>query len=241
MGSKDILQEVKRSYSAIAHEFDATRDRPWQEFKIFLDYLRKQAQPVFASARSESGHRMHDPPALFRQTLASANNRLRLLDVGCGNGRLSHFLKKNPIEYTGVDNNRTMLRIAKKKNPHAVFRFAEITKLPFPARSFGAAWCIAVLHHLPTKKLRLQALKEIKRILKPNGLLFITVWNLWQPKYRKYIDQKTQNAEIPWGTEKKILRYYYAFKQNELRDLLKSAGFKKIKKITSNHNFAFIA
>lgn len=212
MGNRDILQEVKRSYSAIAHEFDATRDRPWPEFSIFLKEIKKRF--------------------IYKKRLAT-------LDVGCGNGRLSHFLKNEPIEYVGVDNNRTMLRIAKKKNPHVTFRFAEITKLPFSTHSFDTVWCIAVLHHLPTKKLRVKALKEIKRILKKNGLLMLTVWNLWQPKYRKYIDKKTQNAEIPW--KKKILRYYYAFKQNELHDLLKNAGFKKIKKVKSNHNFAFIA
>lgn len=216
MGNRDILQEVKRSYSAIAHEFDATRDRPWPEFADFLKEIKKRF--------------------IYKKRLAA-------LDVGCGNGRLSHFLTlrqaQGDIEYVGVDNNRTMLRIAKKKNPSATFRFAEITKLPFPAHSFDTVWCIAVLHHLTTEKLRLKALKEMKRVLKPGGLLFLMVWNLWQPRYKKYIDKKTQNAEIPW--KKKILRYYYAFKQNELHDLLKSAGFKKIKKVKSNHNFAFIA
>jgi ubiquinone/menaquinone biosynthesis C-methylase UbiE len=212
MENKDILQEVKRTYSAIAHEFDATRDRLWPEFKAFLKEIEKRF--------------------IYKKRLAA-------LDVGCGNGRLSHFLKNYPLNYVGVDNNRTMLRIAKKKNPNAIFKYAEITKLPFPSHSFDTVWCIAVLHHLPTKKLRLQALREIKRVLKPDGLLCLTVWNLWQPKYRKYINQKTHNAAIPW--KEKILRYYYAFKQNEFRDLLKNAGLNKMKQLKSMHNFAFVA
>lgn len=222
MKPKHILQEVKKTYSAIAHEFDATRDRPWPEFSVFLSELKKH----------------------YNLQATSYN----LLDVGCGNGRLSHFLTLRqtqddikPIDYTGVDNNRTMLRIAKKKNPKAHFRYANAYKLPFSSRSFDTVWAIALLHHLPTKKLQLCALKEMKRVLKPGGLLCLMVWNLWQKKYKKYIDKKIHHAQIPWGQNKKILRYYYAFKKNELRDLLKSVGLSTIKKVKSKNNFAFSA
>jgi ubiquinone/menaquinone biosynthesis C-methylase UbiE len=222
MGSKDILQQVKKTYSAIAYEFDATRDRPWPEFKVFLEEIKRR----FINKK-----------------------RLAALDVGCGNGRLSHFLKNYPIEYIGIDNNRIMLRIAKKKNPKARFRYADTCKLPFSAHSFDTVWSIALLHHLPTKKLRLQALKEMKRVLKPGGLLCLTVWNLWQKKYKKYIDTKTHHAQIPWGQNKKILRYYYAFRATELRDLLKKSGFRKIKQFRPSYrstplplyNLSFIA
>lgn len=209
-----ILKNVKATYSAIAHEFDVTRDHPWPEFGIFLSKLKK--------------HYNLQPTSY------------KLLDVGCGNGRLSHFLKNEPVNYIGVDNNRTMLRIAKKKNPRVHFRYADACKLPFPTHSFDAVWAIALLHHLPTKKLQLCALKEMKRVLKPGGLLCLTVWNLWQPKYKKYIDIKTHHAQIPWGSDNKIKRFYYAFKKRELQDLLKKAGLSKMKQVKSTHNIVFI-
>lgn len=200
----------------IAHEFDATRDRPWPEFKVFLAALKKLG-------------------------------KIKLLDVGCGNGRLSHFLTLRqaqgdiqPIDYTGMDNNRTMLKIAKKKNPKAKFRYGDICKLPFPARSFDTVWSIAVLHHLPVKKLQQKALQEMKRVLKPGGLLCLTVWNLWQKKYKKYIDTKTHHAHIPWGQNKKILRYYYAFRATEIHKLLETTGFYSIKKLRSKHNLSYL-
>jgi len=211
---KRILQQVKDTYSAISHEFDATRDRVWPEFSIFLKtlHLKKSSKPI------------------------------RLLDVGCGNGRLAHFLKNYPIDYTGVDNSREMIRISKKKNRHALFRVADARKLPFPKDAFQSVWMIAVLHHLPTEKLRKQALKEIKRVLKKNATLMLTVWNLLpQTKYRTYIDPKTHDALIPWGKEKKWKRYYHAFTMKELTELIQGAGFSLVKKIRNSRNLAVIA
>lgn len=213
MDPQQLLHKVKKIYTAISEEFDATRHKPWPEFKIFLQYFFKL------------------------QTLGSANSRFRLLDVGCGNGRLLHFLKNEPIEYVGVDNNRTMLKIAKKKAPKAIFRYADILKLPFLAASFDMVWCIAVLHHLPTPKLQLQAVHEMKRVLKKNGLLMLMVWNLWQPKYKKFIQEKTHHALIPW--KNKVERFYYAFRAQEIEKLLKKAGFPKWKRIKSERNLAY--
>lgn len=204
MKTHAILKKVRTDYTQIAKEFDKARDREWPEFSFFLKYLKKQ------NTKKES---------------------VRLLDCGCGNGRLAQFLQSESIDYTGVDNNRSLLAIAKKKNLRSLFRYADILKLPFPADSFDTVWCIAVLHHIPTKTLRLKAVKEMRRVLKKNGLLVLTVWNLWQPKYRKYINQKNHVAYIPWGPAKKIQRYYYAFKEKELRALLRESGFSRLKKV----------
>lgn len=224
MKTHAILKKVRTDYTLIAKEFDKARDREWPEFSLFLKYLKRQNKK---------------------------KEIIRLLDLGCGNGRLAQFLKTESIDYTGVDNNRSLLAIAKKKNPRSLFRYADILKLPFPADLFDTVWCIAVLHHIPTKKLQLKALKEIKRVLKKNGTLMITVWNLWQARYKNFIDKETQNALIAWKRLKKgetIQRYYYAFQEKELRALLKKSGFSRLKKVVIKseqphyqRNIAFIA
>lgn len=214
MKPRDILQQIKDTYSAIAHEFDATRDRVWPEFRTFLKalHLKKSSKPI------------------------------KLLDVGCGNGRLAHFLKNHPIDYTGIDNSREMIRISKKKNVSARFKIADACKLPFQKNSFHSVWMIAVLHHLPTEQLRNRCLKETKRVLEKNGTLMLTVWNLLpQKKYRTYIDSKTSDAFIPWGKEKKWNRYYHAFTLKELTKLIQGAGFSIVKKIRNSRNLAVIA
>lgn len=209
MQTKDVLNKVKTDYGLIAEEFSKTREKPWSEFSEFLKNLNPGGE-----------------------------GKIKLLDVGCGNGRLYEFLKAEPVNYTGIDNNRAFLKIAKQKYPDAKFRYADAVKLPFFAKSFDTVWCIAVLHHLPTKTLRLKACKEIARVLKTNGKLMITVWNLWQKKYHKFINKKTHNALIPWNN--KLNRYYYAFKPAELKILLKQAGFTFVKNIKSQHNLAYI-
>lgn len=216
MKSNGIVQQVKHTYSAIAHEFDATRDRQWPEFSVFLKHM-------------------------FRQTRAKLKP-IRLLDIGCGNGRLSRFLKPYSVDYTGIDNNKKFVRIAKKKNRKAKFLLADALKLPFSKNSFDSVWVIAVLHHLPTEKLRRKALIEAKKVLKKNGTLMLTMWNLLpQKKYKKYMNPKTHDFQIPWGKEKKWIRYYHAFTMPELTTLISSTGFSIVKKIRNARNLAVIA
>lgn len=166
----------------------------------------------------------------------------KLLDLGCGNGRLLSFFKDKPTDYTGLDNNKKLLSFAKKSHPKAKFKYGDILHLPFPASSFDTVWCIAVLHHIPTEKLQLKACKEMLRVLKSKGKLMLTVWNLWQPKYKKYIDKKTHDCLIPWGTEKKVKRYYHAFTSPELKRLLKESGFelKKEIKLKDSWNLSYV-
>lgn len=219
MKSAQILKKVIADYTSIAKEFDSTRNQSWPEFEDFLKIIKP-----------------------------SKGVKIKLLDAGCGNGRLLDFFNEKSIkniDYTGIDNNRVLLKIARGKHPKAefkkaAFKYGDILSLPLPARSFDCVWCIAVLHHIPGTRLQLKALKILKKILKKNGVLMLTVWNLWQPKYKKYICARMHEALIPWGGNKKTKRFYYAFKQAELAALLKKAGFKNFKKIGNNPNIAFV-
>lgn len=215
MKAEKILKKVKKDYTTIATSFDSTRKDAWEEFDMLKAELEK-----FDGEKKSS-----------------------LLDAGCGNGRLALFLPLEKISYTGTDNNKALLELAKKNTDHLrprpFFTCAEAQKLPFKKAQFDVITSFAVIHHLPTETLQLKALKELRRILKPGGALFITSWNLWQPKYKKYIDTKTHHSFIPWGTPVTVERFYYAFKVNELRSLLKKAGFTRIKRLNSNHNFFF--
>lgn len=110
----------------------------------------------------------------------------KVLDLGCGNGRLTELLKDLDIKYIGIDSSEKLISLAKKKYPNYEFLKADALKLPFENNSFDKVISIAVLHHIPSRKLRLQFLKEIKRVLKPNGKLVLTIWNLWQLMFFKY-------------------------------------------------------
>jgi len=188
------------------------------------------------------------PWADFDIFLEYLQDEQNILDIGCGNGRLNESLKKKKLYYNGVDNSGNLIMRAQRKYPQQFFQVGDILKLPFVKEEFDAALAVAVLHHIPSAKLRRAALKEISRVLKPNGYLLMTNWNLWQNKYRHLIwlhllkkifhlnDFDKGDVLVPWKSPKgKIIqqRYYHAFTTNELSTLAENSGFKIIKQYYS--------
>jgi len=77
----------------------------------------------------------------------------------------------------------------------------------------------------------------MKRVLKPNGKLFIAVWNKWQPRFIF----KSKEQIIPWKVKDKTYqRYYYLFNIFEFKNLLKKYNFK-IKKSYIDKNISILA
>ena len=138
----------------------------------------------------------------------------KVLDLGCGNGRLYQLFMGQNIDYTGVDFSENFIKIAKEKyGDH--FKIADILSLPFSSQYFDSVWSIAVLHHIPTKELRKRALSEIKRVLRPNGRVIMTNWKI-NLLFKK-------DVLIPFHGRK---RYYHVFSKREIGKLFKEAGFK---------------
>jgi ubiquinone/menaquinone biosynthesis C-methylase UbiE len=175
----------------------------------------------------------------------------KILDLGCGNGRLLELFKGLDIDYVGVDGSEKLIEIAKKKYLQAKFQKANVLNLPFKDNYFDKVFCIAVFHHIPSQELRIRFLKEIKRVLKPNGVLVLSVWSLWQKRFIKYhlkcfflkILGKSRldfrDIFYPWKDEKgKVLiqRYIHGFTKRELKSLLRKTDFtiKEIRKEKEN-------
>jgi len=165
-----------------------------------------------------------------------ASSQDKVLDLGCGNGRLLQIFQAIDIDYIGVDSSKKLIEIAQKTYPNARFQVVDALHLPFPTNYFDKVYSIAVLHHIPSTELRLEFLEGVKRVLRPGGLLILTVWDLWQGrgwklnlKYgtlkllgRSKLDFK--DVFVPWG--KNYQRYIHCFTKKELMKLVKKAGFK---------------
>jgi SAM-dependent methyltransferase len=160
----------------------------------------------------------------------------KVLDLGCGNGRLLQIFKGININYTGVDNSEKLIESAKKIYPNTTFLVADALHLPFPSDYFDKIYSIAVLHHIPSEELRLKFLEEAKRVLRPQGLLILTVWDLWRGrgwklnlkfgilKLLRMSKVDFGDVFVPWA--QKYQRYVHCFMKGELINLAQKTGFK---------------
>ncbi len=96
-----------------------------------------------------------------------------VLDVGTGTGAFIHVLRKifPKARITGVDPNQKSLATARKYHPDVTFLGMEAEKLNFNDNTFDAVSISMALHHLPKVK---KGLKEIKRVVKPDGYIIIS-------------------------------------------------------------------
>jgi len=163
----------------------------------------------------------------------------KILDLGCGSGRLLEILKDRNISYFGIDGSENLIEIAKRNYPDFKFQVTDVLSLPFPNNFFDKIFSIRVLMHVPSKEFQLQFLKEAKRVLKPGGLLILTAWYLWKLRskinfllmvknaFLKIIGKSKLDfgdALIPW--DKKAMRYYHYFTKRELKKLVEESDFE---------------
>jgi SAM-dependent methyltransferase len=181
----------------------------------------------------------------------------RILDVGCGNGRLLEILKEKQIEYLGVDLSLELINIAKARFPNDKFLLGDILELgKLPEKDFNYIFCVALFHHLPGKDLRIKALKQLANKLEDNGKIIITVWNLWsQKKFLKLIlkyawlkilgKHKFDFGDIlfDWKNslgERLSQRYYHAFTRRELQKIIIQTGLKIERLYKDKYNYYLI-
>lgn len=155
----------------------------------------------------------------FIEFLATPNGRI--LDLGCGPGRDTLFYQSQGYRVTGVDLSMGMLQEARRRVPGGQFIQADMRQLPLPDRRFNGLWASASLLHLPKQSAGL-ALAEMRRVLAPKGLLFLTV--------------KKGTAESWREPEGEGPRFYFAYYQaEELLNKVAQAGFE-ILSLSENHS-----
>ncbi len=148
-------------------------------------------------------------------------NVKRILDLGCGSGGHTVYLAMQGFELYAMDVSGEAVKIAKKQVKEnrlkAVLKLGSIYhKLHFRDDFFDAVVCIRVIHHARIGDIR-NAIDEIERILKPGGLIFVTVrkskWKRMDRLKSKMIEARTF---VPLcGDEKGVV--HYMFNKNILK------------------------
>ena len=118
-----------------------------------------------------------------------------VLDIGCGAGRTTAPLFEAGFNVIGIDLSEAMIDRAKARFPHIDFRVGNACDLQFPDESvdyvlfsFNGIDCI-----YPEEK-RIQALKEINRVLKPGGLFVFSSHNSWS--YDLFLEILTRHLKV---------------------------------------------
>lgn len=163
-------------------------------------------------------------------TLLENNSLTKILDVGCGTGRLVRFLNQKGYKALGCEPAREAVKIAQKINGAKSVKKASATALPYKAESFDLITSISVIEHLTKKEAR-EFINEAKRVLKPHGFIFIITPNFSSP-FRYILKKK-------WFAFSDPTHINY-FTPKSIRLLLSSSGFSNISfRFKTTHNISF--
>ncbi len=156
--------------------------------------------------------------AMPRESVEAGTRLLRLvdggahiLDAGCGAWRDMAWLEAQGARVVGVDLSRGMLAQARRitRGPLAQM---DLRRLAFQDGCFGGVWCAASLLHLPKAEAP-NALREFRRVLRPEGLLHLSIQE----------GEGEQWESNPYGTVERLFARYSA---EAAAALLHDAGFE---------------
>jgi len=165
MSAKDDKEQATIRTSAIEHHHvEADRFVRWYD-----EMAGSRFANAFAYGRAKVDRLLDD---CFRALRPGA----RVLDVGCGTGEYIRRANELGPSASGIEPAEAMRNAAIEKNPGSAILDGVATELPFPDSSFDLVICIEVLRYLHAADNR-QALREMHRVLRPGGVMFLTMVN----------------------------------------------------------------
>lgn len=169
---------------------------------------------------------------------------ISVLDLGCGNGRFLDFLLSEKIEisrYVGIDNSESLLNIADSRfrQEHVQFINADLENNWFnilqesiPANSnnsYNFISIFGVMHHIENHIKRVELLQNAKKLLKPNGILFVTYWQFG--KYERFLNKAeslgNNDYNLPFN-EIEAARFCHFTDEAEAGTLEKESGVELV-------------
>lgn len=189
---------------------------------------------------------LQDEPESFGRWFAEEGRFLKsnirknayVLEVGCGNGRSLLEIASITKNLAGIDHDRDAIRDARtklKKVGNVQLLLADAIHLPFSKNSFDYVLCMTTFANFYNKKLR--ALREMKRVLKDDGNIMLSVYSENALKDRLKVYEKV-GAKIKRISNKGMVSFddgehSEQFSSMELKLIFKKVGLKidKIKKV----------
>ena len=174
----------------------------------------------------------------------------RLLDAGCGNGRLARALAQAGVQgaYLGIDADAGLLQVAGEQArdlPGLAVEF-RATDLATPGwqqavsdrAPFDAVISLAVLHHFPGLALRQRLVADLASLLAPGGVLALSTWQFlaaeriadkvvpWSTLGLDPADVEPGDALLPWNQGAHALRYVHHLDLPEIEALAAATNLR---------------
>jgi tRNA (uracil-5-)-methyltransferase TRM9 len=223
-------------------EFDTAR----RLVDLNREFYQNLAEP-FAGSRGQV-----QPGA--KRLLERIPPRCRVADFGCGNGIAARYLAYCGFRgrYQGFDFSPELLTIADaEKYPIRVrFGLVDLTEegwdTPLTKGSYEYGLAFAVLHHIPGERKRKTLLEGCRRLLVPDGRLFLSTWQFarseklrtrtvpWSEIGMDDSDVDAGDFLLDWRREGFGLRYVHLFDAAERSDLAAMTGFSEIESFPSD-------
>ena len=214
--------------------------------------LNRDFYTRFGDSFSATRHRIQ--PGV-RRVLESLKGDESILDLGCGNGWFARELadRNHRGSYLGLDFSLPLLRdaVSYTEGFSASFKEVDLTKLSPTSKQltviseqlpitdyYSLITSFATLHHIPSREIRLDILRTVHQLLKPDGLFIHSNWQFLNSKKLKSRVQDWSKAGLSsddvdpndylldWRSGGEGLRYVHYYDENELQGLADEVGFK---------------
>jgi SAM-dependent methyltransferase len=137
-----------------------------------------------------------------------------ICDMGCGPGQIARYLHSQGVDVCGVDLSLAMVQQAQDLNPDIPFQRGDMLALTDVADNcYGGIAAFYSIVHIPRRKVA-QAFRELKRVLRPKGVLLLTF----------HIGQEIKHLDEL--LDKEVSLDFFFFETEEVKDYLRTAGFE---------------
>ena len=146
-----------------------------------------------------------------------------ICDLGCGPGQIARYLHRQGVQTLGVDLSSKMVAEAQRLNPEIHFHQGDMLSLPDADNSWGGIAAFYCIIHIPREQI-VNALREMKRVLKPGGPLLLAF----------HIGTEIKHLDEWW--DKPVNLDFAFYLPTEIESWLKEAGFELLETLVREPN-----
>ena len=146
-----------------------------------------------------------------------------ICDLGCGPGQIARYLHRQGVDTLGVDLSPNMVMEAQRLNPGIPFHQGDMLALTDADDSWGGIAAFYCIIHIPGAQV-VDALREMKRVLKPGGVLLVTF----------HIGDEIKHLDEWW--EKPVNIDFAFYQPGEMEGWLEETGYELVETLVRDPN-----